>query len=95
MSLSFFPPNSFRFNLFSLVPFAISYSQFIVTQSILSGIVCTSQFVVMFTGIDESGKTKSTCGAYISRSTRGLRSLLREHVSLRPQILSSSFWLSN
>ncbi|KAI5425230.1 uncharacterized protein LOC127125502 [Lathyrus oleraceus] len=41
--------------------------------------VCTSQFVVMFTGGDGSGKSKCSCNAYISQSTRGLRSLLREH----------------
>jgi len=45
--------------------------------------VCTSQFVVMFTGGDGSRKSKSkskcSCNAYISQSTRGLRSLLREH----------------
>ncbi|KAK4767420.1 hypothetical protein SAY86_015170 [Trapa natans] len=39
--------------------------------------VCTSQFVVVFTGIDKPEKTRYTCNAYISRSTRGLRSLLR------------------
>ncbi|KAL9247062.1 hypothetical protein vseg_020533 [Gypsophila vaccaria] len=41
--------------------------------------VCTSQFVVMFTAADGMGKEKRTCNAYISQSTRGLRSLLREH----------------
>ena len=41
--------------------------------------VCTSQFVVMFTGGDGSGKSKCLCNAYISQSTRGLRSLLKEH----------------
>ncbi|XP_028784777.1 uncharacterized protein LOC114740738 isoform X2 [Neltuma alba] len=46
--------------------------------------VCTSQFVAMFTGSDGSDKTAtdkstSSCNAYISQSTRGLRSLLREH----------------
>ncbi|KAI4348844.1 hypothetical protein L6164_009514 [Bauhinia variegata] len=43
--------------------------------------VCTSQFVVMFTGGDGSGRSRSKCSckAYISQSTRGLRSLLREH----------------
>ncbi|XP_020972255.1 protein downstream neighbor of Son-like isoform X4 [Arachis ipaensis] len=41
--------------------------------------VCTSQFVVMFTGGDSSGSPKCFCNAYISRSTRGLRSLLREN----------------
>ncbi|OVA02371.1 Donson [Macleaya cordata] len=40
--------------------------------------VCTSQFVVMFTGGHSGGKTKRSCNAYISQSTRGLRSLLRE-----------------
>ncbi|XP_061372133.1 uncharacterized protein LOC133314644 [Gastrolobium bilobum] len=41
--------------------------------------VCTSQFVVMFTGGDGSRRSKCSCNAYVSRSTRGLRSLLREH----------------
>ncbi|XP_004494284.1 uncharacterized protein [Cicer arietinum] len=41
--------------------------------------VCTSQFVVMFTGGDGSGQSKCSCNAYISQSTRGFRSLLREH----------------
>ncbi|KAK7284747.1 hypothetical protein RJT34_19500 [Clitoria ternatea] len=41
--------------------------------------VCTPQFVVMFTGGDGSGRSKFLCNAYISQSTRGLRSLLREH----------------
>ncbi|CAL0326692.1 unnamed protein product [Lupinus luteus] len=41
--------------------------------------VCTSQFVVMFTGSDTSRRSKGSCNAYISKSTRGLRSLLREH----------------
>ncbi|OIW11398.1 hypothetical protein TanjilG_10716 [Lupinus angustifolius] len=40
--------------------------------------VCTSQFVVMFTGSDTSRRSKCSCNAYISKSTRGLRSLLRE-----------------
>lgn len=41
--------------------------------------VCTAQFVVMFTGGDGSGRSKCSCSAYISQSTQGLRSLLREH----------------
>ncbi|KAF9595430.1 hypothetical protein IFM89_000348 [Coptis chinensis] len=41
--------------------------------------VCTPQFVVMFTGGDYTDKTKRICNAYVSQSTRGLRSLLREH----------------
>ncbi|KAF7851982.1 hypothetical protein BT93_L1678 [Corymbia citriodora subsp. variegata] len=41
--------------------------------------VCTSQFVVMFTADGDSGSGKRTCSAYVSRSTRGLRSLFREH----------------
>ncbi|GAB2263911.1 hypothetical protein Droror1_Dr00026045 [Drosera rotundifolia] len=40
--------------------------------------VCTSQFVVMFTVIGAGGKTKRKCNAYISQSTRSLRSLLKE-----------------
>ncbi|XP_015969241.1 uncharacterized protein LOC107492705 [Arachis duranensis] len=41
--------------------------------------VCTSQFVVMFIGGDGSGSSKYSCNAYMSQSTRGLRSLLKEH----------------
>lgn len=41
--------------------------------------VCTTQFVVMFTASDSPKSTKRTCHGYISQSTRGLRSLLREH----------------
>ncbi|KAJ8754477.1 hypothetical protein K2173_005638 [Erythroxylum novogranatense] len=39
--------------------------------------VCASHFVVMFTASEEPGKSK--CNAYISQSTRSLRSLLKEH----------------
>ncbi|KAK1562819.1 hypothetical protein Q3G72_017602 [Acer saccharum] len=41
--------------------------------------VCTSYFVVMFMGSDGMGTNKHSCNAYISQSTRGLRSLLKEH----------------
>ncbi|KAL0374761.1 UNVERIFIED_CONTAM: hypothetical protein Sradi_3391800 [Sesamum radiatum] len=41
--------------------------------------VCTMQFVVMFTAFDGAEKTKSSCRAYISQSTRNFRSLLKEH----------------
>ncbi|GAV63900.1 hypothetical protein CFOL_v3_07418 [Cephalotus follicularis] len=41
--------------------------------------VCTPQFVVMFTGGWGSGRIKCSYNAYISQSTRGLRSLLKEH----------------
>ncbi|KAJ9181255.1 hypothetical protein P3X46_009403 [Hevea brasiliensis] len=41
--------------------------------------VCTSHFVVMFISGSGSGRTKNLCNAYMSQSTRGLRSLLREH----------------
>ncbi|KAL6988171.1 hypothetical protein U1Q18_013919 [Sarracenia purpurea var. burkii] len=41
--------------------------------------VCTAQFVVMFIGRDGSKESKRACNAYISQSTRSLRSLLREH----------------
>ncbi|XVE96225.1 hypothetical protein REPUB_Repub02eG0203400 [Reevesia pubescens] len=40
--------------------------------------VCTSHFVVMFTATDISGRSRSY-HAYISQSTRGLRSSLKEH----------------
>eukprot|EP00257_Ricinus_communis_P018984 XP_015577833.1 protein downstream neighbor of Son [Ricinus communis] len=41
--------------------------------------VCTSHFVVMFICSSGSGGTKHSCNAYISQSTRRLRSLLKEH----------------
>ncbi|XVF07479.1 hypothetical protein REPUB_Repub06bG0142700 [Reevesia pubescens] len=41
--------------------------------------VCTSHFVVMFTAADGSGRSRRSCHAYISQSTRGLRSSLKEH----------------
>ncbi|XP_022158390.1 protein downstream neighbor of Son-like isoform X2 [Momordica charantia] len=41
--------------------------------------VCTSQFVVMFTSGEASGGNKHLCNAYLSQSTRGLRSILNEH----------------
>ncbi|GAA0166942.1 hypothetical protein LIER_21986 [Lithospermum erythrorhizon] len=41
--------------------------------------VCTTQFVVMFTGSDNLKTERRNCNAYISQSTRGLRSLLKEH----------------
>ncbi|THU74874.1 hypothetical protein C4D60_Mb04t38000 [Musa balbisiana] len=41
--------------------------------------VCTMQFVVLFLGGKFLGKKRHSCNAYLSRSTRGLRSLLREH----------------
>lgn len=49
-------------------------------------LVCTSQFVVMFTGCDGPDRSRSSCNAFISQSTRGLRSLLREHVRKYSQI---------
>ncbi|XP_057999693.1 uncharacterized protein LOC110650472 isoform X3 [Hevea brasiliensis] len=41
--------------------------------------VCTSHFVVLFINSSGSGRTKNLCNAYISQSTRDLRSLLRKH----------------
>ncbi|XP_065857624.1 uncharacterized protein [Euphorbia lathyris] len=41
--------------------------------------VCTSHFIVMFICSSVSGVTKQSCNAYISQSTRGLRSMLKEH----------------
>ncbi|XP_031129127.1 protein downstream neighbor of Son [Ipomoea triloba] len=41
--------------------------------------VCTAQFVVMFTGAGSLKENKCVCNAFISQSTRGLRSLLKEH----------------
>ncbi|XP_022747444.1 protein downstream neighbor of Son-like isoform X2 [Durio zibethinus] len=41
--------------------------------------VCTSHFVVMFTAADGSGRSRRSYHAYISKSTRGLRSSLKEH----------------
>lgn len=58
-----------------------SPSYIVIYISPLKFVVCTSQFVVMFIGGDFSGKSKRSCNAYLSQSTRGLRSLLTEHVS--------------
>lgn len=41
--------------------------------------VCTSYFVVMFIAADGLGTNQRSCYAYISQSTRGLRSSLKEH----------------
>ncbi|CAN6467981.1 unnamed protein product [Victoria cruziana] len=41
--------------------------------------VYTSQFVAMFIGGDILEKQKVSCNAYLSRSTRGLRALLKEN----------------
>ncbi|KAL3839375.1 hypothetical protein ACJIZ3_023966 [Penstemon smallii] len=41
--------------------------------------VCTEQFVVLFSASDGSKETKCSCSAYVSQSTRNLRSLLKEH----------------
>ncbi|XP_049936093.1 uncharacterized protein LOC116262062 isoform X2 [Nymphaea colorata] len=41
--------------------------------------VYTSHFVAMFIGGDLLGKQKHSCNAYLSRSTRGLRALLKEN----------------
>lgn len=51
-------------------------------------LVCTSHFVVMFNGGDSLGRNKRSCNAYISRSTRGLRSMLREHVRCTPLLFN-------
>nr|XP_043613686.1 protein downstream neighbor of Son-like [Erigeron canadensis] len=40
--------------------------------------VCTGQFVAMFTSSNGSMGSKSVCNAYVSQSTRSLRSLLKE-----------------
>ncbi|PWA94951.1 donson [Artemisia annua] len=40
--------------------------------------VCTGQFVAMFTSSNGSTGSKSVCNAYVSQSTRSLRSLLKE-----------------
>ncbi|KAI3823388.1 hypothetical protein L1987_04823 [Smallanthus sonchifolius] len=40
--------------------------------------VCTGQFVAMFTNINGSIGSKPMCNAYVSQSTRSLRSLLKE-----------------
>lgn len=47
-------------------------------------LVCTSHFVVMFVSgnTNSSGSCKRSCNAYISQSTRVLRSLLKEQVRL-------------
>ncbi|GMH30000.1 hypothetical protein Nepgr_031843 [Nepenthes gracilis] len=41
--------------------------------------VCTSQFVVLFIALGGNETTKRKCNAYVSQSTRALRSTFREH----------------
>ncbi|WOK97574.1 hypothetical protein Cni_G06282 [Canna indica] len=41
--------------------------------------VYAEQFVVLFIGGNFGGKDKHSCNAYLSQSTRGLRSLLKKH----------------
>ncbi|KAG8376834.1 hypothetical protein BUALT_Bualt09G0105100 [Buddleja alternifolia] len=41
--------------------------------------VCCAQFVVMFAASNCPNETKCSCYAYVSQSTRNLRSLLKEH----------------
>ncbi|CAN1772588.1 hypothetical protein LINPERHAP1_LOCUS12246 [Linum perenne] len=56
-----------------------SSPQFMFQQGYVEDNMCTSHFVVMFTSCDSSGDDKALCNAYISQSTRSLRSLLSEH----------------
>ncbi|GER41831.1 protein downstream neighbor of Son [Striga asiatica] len=52
--------------------------------------VCSPQVVVMFTAYDGASKTKCSCHAYVSQSTRNLRSLLKAHdVSFSMPLCSS------
>ncbi|GER26924.1 protein downstream neighbor of Son [Striga asiatica] len=52
--------------------------------------VCCPLFVVMFTAYDGASKIRSSCYAYVSQSTRNLRSLLKEHdVSFSMPLCSS------
>ncbi|CAA0818777.1 Unknown protein [Striga hermonthica] len=52
--------------------------------------VCSPQFVVMFTAYDGASKTKCSFHAYVSQSTRNLRSLLKAHdVSFSMPLCSS------
>lgn len=53
-----------------------------VTFSPWTFAVCTVQFVVMFTISGGPNKTKDSCYAYVSQSTRNLRSILKEYVSI-------------
>lgn len=65
------------------VDYLIIFFQFslqLESHLIIFGTVCTAQFVVMFTGCNGPEDTKRSCCAYISRSTRYLRSLLKEQV---------------
>ncbi|XP_047961431.1 uncharacterized protein LOC125206186 [Salvia hispanica] len=52
----------------------------VVISTLTSAVaVCTVHFVAMFTISDGPNKTKHPCYAYVSQSTRSLRSLLKEH----------------
>ncbi|CAN1306822.1 hypothetical protein LINPERPRIM_LOCUS26908 [Linum perenne] len=56
-----------------------SSPQFVFQQGCADYSMNTSHFVVMFTNGNGSDSPKSLCRAYISQSTKNLRSLLREH----------------
>jgi hypothetical protein len=43
-------------------------------------IVCMQQFVAMFVGGGVGGRSRDACTAYLTRSTRGVRQVLLEHV---------------
>ncbi|GFP94930.1 hypothetical protein PHJA_001637400 [Phtheirospermum japonicum] len=60
------------------------YPQSTLPHAVISALtsaagVCSAQFVVMFTANDGPSKTKCSSYAYVSQSTRNLRSLLKEH----------------
>jgi len=52
-------------------------------------VVCTSQFVAMFTGSCESGGAKRSCNGYITQSTRRLRAMLKNLVRYVASVLFS------
>lgn len=81
-SLCFFHIWQYRGYVYLLTDFEISkpYVNIQFFFVLLLSLVCTAQFVVMFTSANSLKEGKVVCNAYISQSTRSLRSLLKEHV---------------
>lgn len=65
-------------NTFFLLHCSDLNSMYSCSLSVFNFAVCTAQFVVMFTS--SYSEENCVCNAYISQSTRGLRSSLKEHV---------------
>ncbi|KAL6507801.1 hypothetical protein OROGR_023996 [Orobanche gracilis] len=63
----------------STLPHAVISALTSATGGQTDFLMCSAQFVVMFTAYEGSSKTKCSCYAYVSQSTINLRSLLKEH----------------